>query len=37
MTDIGEERMKEPAIDRRGFVGGGVIFMAAGRAWAAEP
>lgn len=25
------------AIDRRGFVGGGVILMAAGRSWAAEP
>ncbi|HTE81194.1 MAG TPA: hypothetical protein VK634_10955, partial [Reyranella sp.] len=25
------------AIDRRGFVGGGVILMAAGRVWAAEP
>jgi tripartite-type tricarboxylate transporter receptor subunit TctC len=29
--------MMDLAIDRRGFVGGGVILMAAGRSWAAEP
>ena len=29
--------MKDLVIDRHGFVGGGVILIAVGRSWAAEP